>query len=50
MIGLKEAAQKAKAKQVAWVKAQRAGGVSYKKIAEKLGVTRQRVHQLEKGN
>lgn len=49
MIGLKEAAQRAKAQQVIWVKAQRANGVSYKKIAEKLGVSRQRVHQLEKG-
>lgn len=50
MIGLKEAAQQAKAKQVAWVKAQRLKGVSYKQIAEKLGVSRQRVHQIEKGN
>lgn len=46
---MKEAADKARAKQRAWVLARTAKGDKPMQIAEKLGVSRQRVHQILKG-
>lgn len=43
---LKQATDQAKAKRLTWIKAQRKKGVHPTKIAEKLGVTRQRVLQI----
>lgn len=42
----KEAIDKARAKQTAWIKAQYAKGLTQQQIAEKIGLTRQRVQQI----
>lgn len=46
---MKEAADKARAKQRAWVLDRKAKGDKPVEIAVKLGLSRQRVHQILKG-
>lgn len=46
---MKVAAEKARAKQRAWVLARTAKGDKPVQIAAKLGVSRQRIHQILKG-